>query len=66
MNLRLIVFSLPASFVSQNPALNFLVYTSPCDQTPLQVIGEDGTELESNAFLVPQWGGTLAIDQVYH
>jgi len=45
------------SFVSPNPALNFLTYTAPCDISPLQIIEKDGSVLESNAFLVPQWGG---------
>lgn len=46
-----------ASFVSQNPALNFLTYTAPCDKYPLQILDENGNGLMSNAFLVPQWGG---------
>ncbi|ODN04537.1 GPI transamidase component PIG-S [Orchesella cincta] len=46
-----------SSFVSQNPALNFLTYTAPCDKYPLQILDETGSGLATNAFLVPQWGG---------
>lgn len=43
--------------MSQNPALNFLTYTAPCDKYPLQILDENDNGLMSNAFLVPQWGG---------
>ncbi len=46
------------SFVSPNPALNFVTYVSPCPFHPMQILNGDGSRLESNAFFVPQWGGT--------
>ncbi|CAG7728608.1 unnamed protein product [Allacma fusca] len=46
-----------SSFVSQNAALNFLIYGAPCEENPLHLLDIDGEVVSSNSFLVPQWGG---------
>ncbi len=47
-----------ASHVSSNPRLNFLVYVPMVEQTPLRIESEEEL-LDSNAFLLPRWGGVL-------
>lgn len=46
-----------ASYVSTNPVLHFVVYITPSQITPLVIIGNNGTEVQANAFLSPRWGG---------
>ncbi len=50
-----------SSHVSSNPRLNFLVYIPTVDQSPLHIAEDDKSKhlLESNAFLIPRWGGVL-------
>ncbi|KAJ3330724.1 hypothetical protein HDU91_003510, partial [Kappamyces sp. JEL0680] len=47
------------SAVSTSPAINFVLYIPPKATTPLRILHTDGTPLESNAFLIPQWGGII-------
>lgn len=46
-----------ASHVSARPRLNFLAYVPTAEQAPLHITGADGKLVQSNAFLVPRWGG---------
>ncbi|KAJ3275005.1 GPI transamidase component [Terramyces sp. JEL0728] len=48
-----------ASAVSSNPPIHFIVYVPPKQSSPLQIFHSDGSVLESNAFLIPQFGGIL-------
>ncbi|KAJ3321469.1 GPI transamidase component [Boothiomyces sp. JEL0866] len=51
-----------ASAVSSSPPIHFIVYVPPRQSSPLQIFRSDGTLLESNAFLIPQWGGIIIRD----
>lgn len=46
----------PASAVSQDPVLHFLVYVPAADKAPLLVQREGGTTYTLQSFLIPQWG----------
>eukprot|EP00095_Tigriopus_kingsejongensis_P009045 maker-scaffold308_size214241-snap-gene-0.26 protein:Tk09045 transcript:maker-scaffold308_size214241-snap-gene-0.26-mRNA-1 annotation:"gpi transamidase component pig-s-like" len=54
-----------ASHVSSHPRLNFLLYVSPAAHSPLFITREDEETrvLESNAFLIPRWGGVAIHNQ---
>jgi len=46
------------SHVSSKPSFNFLAYVPTEAQSPLYIkAAEEGTFLETNAFVVPRWGG---------
>ena len=45
------------SHVSSKPSFNFLAYVPTEAQSPLHIKAAEGTFLETNAFLVPRWGG---------
>ncbi|KAH6561486.1 hypothetical protein BASA50_001235 [Batrachochytrium salamandrivorans] len=48
-----------ASVVSSASPIHMILYIPPFEQTPLFVLHSDGSTLESNAFLIPQWGGVV-------
>ncbi|TPX37638.1 hypothetical protein SmJEL517_g00595 [Synchytrium microbalum] len=50
-------FTLIASFVSSSPPLNFVLYVPEASVIPLHILRPNGHKLETNAFLIPQWGG---------
>jgi GPI-anchor transamidase subunit S len=41
------------------PPIHLIVYVPPANQAPLFVLKSDGKRLETNAFLIPQWGGVI-------
>jgi len=45
------------SHVSSKPSFNFLAYIPTEAQAPLHIKADEGTFLETNAFVVPRWGG---------
>ncbi|XP_067128042.1 GPI transamidase component PIG-S [Centruroides vittatus] len=47
------------SHVSVNPSLNFVIYIPSQAQSPLQIYDEKGSQVDTNAFLSPRWGGFL-------
>jgi len=47
------------SAVSTAPEIHFLLYIPSHSTSPLMIVHSDGTELLSNAFLIPQWGGIV-------
>lgn len=49
----------PLHSVVRAPILNFLLYIPPAEQTPLFITDGMGRSLETNAFLVSQWGGIV-------
>ncbi|TPX66073.1 hypothetical protein SpCBS45565_g04715 [Spizellomyces sp. 'palustris'] len=48
-----------ASVVSSAPPLNFVLYIPPQSQSPLFVVTFKNDVLETNAFLIPRWGGVV-------
>ncbi|KAL5033133.1 hypothetical protein BDV3_000150 [Batrachochytrium dendrobatidis] len=48
-----------ASVVSSASPINLILYIPPMEQTPLHVLHYNGTVLDSNSFLIPQWGGVV-------
>jgi len=51
-----------ASPVSTAPPINFILYIPPISQSPLHIYDSKGDKLETNAFLIPRWGG-IVIDK---
>jgi len=51
-----------ASPVSTAPPINFILYIPPVSQSPLYIFDSKGEILETNAFLIPRWGG-IVIDK---
>lgn len=51
-----------ASPVSTAPPINFILYIPPVSQSPLYIHDSKGEILETNAFLIPRWGG-IVIDK---
>ncbi|ORX41464.1 hypothetical protein BCR36DRAFT_407506 [Piromyces finnis] len=51
-----------ASPVSTAPPINFILYIPPISQSPLYIHDSKGDILETNAFLIPRWGG-IVIDK---
>jgi len=51
-----------ASPVSTAPPINFILYIPPISQSPLYIRDSKGEILETNAFLIPRWGG-IVIDK---
>ncbi|KAG4105332.1 hypothetical protein H8356DRAFT_1634353 [Neocallimastix lanati (nom. inval.)] len=51
-----------ASPVSTAPPINFILYIPPISQSPLYIQDSNGEILETNAFLIPRWGG-IVIDK---
>ncbi|OUM64564.1 hypothetical protein PIROE2DRAFT_51247 [Piromyces sp. E2] len=51
-----------ASPVSTAPPINFILYIPPISQSPLHIHDSKGDKLETNAFLIPRWGG-IVIDK---
>jgi len=51
-----------ASPVSTAPPINFILYIPPYSQSPLYIHDSKGEILETNAFLIPRWGG-IVIDK---
>jgi len=45
------------SHVSSKPSFNFLAYLPTEAQSPLHIKAAEGTFLDTNAFIVPRWGG---------
>lgn len=45
------------SDTSLNPNLNFVIYIPTREQTPLRIYDAHGQPVQTNAFLLPQWGG---------
>ncbi|KNC97334.1 GPI-anchor transamidase GPI17 [Spizellomyces punctatus DAOM BR117] len=48
-----------ASVVSSAPPLNFVLYIPPQSQSPLHVVTSKNDVLDTNAFLIPRWGGVV-------
>ncbi|GBC08692.1 hypothetical protein RclHR1_08300008 [Rhizophagus clarus] len=48
-----------ASAVSSYPTLNFILYVPSKEQSPLYIQDSKGNIAESNAFLIPRWGGVI-------
>jgi phosphatidylinositol glycan class S len=48
-----------ASVVNPMPPLNFLLYVPSLQQSPLHIIQPNGSLLNTNAFLIPRWGGVV-------
>ncbi|CAG8467974.1 2534_t:CDS:2 [Funneliformis mosseae] len=48
-----------ASAVSSYPTLNFILYVPSKEQSPLYIQDSKGNIMESNAFLIPRWGGVI-------
>jgi len=51
-----------ASPVSTAPPINFILYIPPISQSPLYIFDSKGEILDTNAFLIPRWGG-IVIDK---
>ncbi|KAI8609752.1 phosphatidylinositol-glycan biosynthesis class S protein [Chytriomyces sp. MP71] len=52
-------WSFGGSVVSTSPPLNFVLYVPPAAQSPLQITDAAHARLDTNAFLIPQWGGIV-------
>ena len=48
-----------ASAVSTDPTINLLLYIPSKLQSPLHVLHSNGERLQSNAFIIPRWGGVV-------
>jgi phosphatidylinositol glycan class S len=48
-----------ASAVSSYPTINFIVYVPSISETPLRINNSKDEPIESNAFLIPRWGGII-------
>ncbi|KAI8816674.1 phosphatidylinositol-glycan biosynthesis class S protein-domain-containing protein, partial [Fimicolochytrium jonesii] len=48
-----------ASVVSTAPPLNHILYIPSLEQSPLQLVKDNGEPLSTNAFLMPRWGGVV-------
>lgn len=46
-----------ASVVSSAPPVHLILYTPPESRSPLYILHSDGRPVETNSFLIPQWGG---------
>ena len=58
--MRLSIDSLSlASSVSNDPVLHCILFVPSVSQRPLFILNADGTLSQSNAFLMPQWGGIV-------
>ena len=51
-----------SSHVSSSQTLNFLTYIPTQKQSPLKILDQQKRVLETNAFLVPRWGGVLILN----
>ena len=51
-----------SSHVTSRPTLNFLTYIPTQRQSPLKILDKQKQIVESNAFLVPRWGGVLVLN----
>ncbi|KZV67899.1 hypothetical protein PENSPDRAFT_635200 [Peniophora sp. CONT] len=52
-----------ASQVSNDPVLHFLVFIPSAGHTPLRILNAQGEPTDSNAFILPQWGGIVIANQ---
>ncbi len=48
-----------ASTVSTDPPINFILYVPPKSQSPMRILYSTGHVLDTNGFLIPQWGGVV-------
>lgn len=51
-----------SSHVTSRPTLNFLTYIPVSRFSPLMIVDQKSHKLDSNAFLVPRWGGVLVLN----
>lgn len=51
-----------SSHVSSSQTLNFLTYIPTLKQSPLKILDKQGQVLDTNAFLVPRWGGVMILN----
>ncbi|KAJ3410259.1 hypothetical protein HDV05_003985 [Chytridiales sp. JEL 0842] len=52
-------WNLRGSAVSNAPPVNLIFYVSPKDVRPLKVVDSTNKVVETNAFLIPRWGGVV-------
>ncbi|KAF4618900.1 hypothetical protein D9613_009941 [Agrocybe pediades] len=48
-----------SSSSSNDPVLHFVLFVPSSDRRPLQILNRNGVPSQSNAFLLPQWGGIV-------
>ncbi|KAJ3188868.1 hypothetical protein HDU85_004582 [Gaertneriomyces sp. JEL0708] len=51
-----------ASVVEKSPPLNFLVFIPSAENTPLHLVTSNNEVLDTNAFLMPRWGGVVIVN----
>ncbi|KAI9011144.1 phosphatidylinositol-glycan biosynthesis class S protein [Gaertneriomyces semiglobifer] len=51
-----------ASVVEKSPPLNFLVFIPSAENTPLHLVKSNNEILDTNAFLMPRWGGVVIVN----
>lgn len=55
-----------ASVVSTAPPLNFILYVPEEQYSPLYVVKENNEILNTNSFLLPQWGGVVVSNEPFY
>ncbi|KAH7091884.1 phosphatidylinositol-glycan biosynthesis class S protein-domain-containing protein [Auriculariales sp. MPI-PUGE-AT-0066] len=51
-----------ASSVSADPVLHFILFVPSARHSPTHVINSQGNAAQSNAFIIPQWGGIVVLN----
>jgi len=51
-----------SSSVSNDPVLHFVLFIPSSQNDPLYILDQDGAPTNSNAFILPQWGGIVVMN----
>ncbi|CAL1699248.1 unnamed protein product [Somion occarium] len=52
-----------SSSVSNDPVLHFVLFVPSANHTPLHILDNEGKPSDSNAFILPQWGGIVIVNR---
>ncbi|KAJ3508055.1 hypothetical protein NLJ89_g5968 [Agrocybe chaxingu] len=61
-DLTVFVNSADWTFSSNDPVLHFILFIPSAQRRPLRILDNDETLSQSNAFLLPQWGGIVILN----
>ncbi|KAH8101175.1 phosphatidylinositol-glycan biosynthesis class S protein, partial [Cristinia sonorae] len=52
-----------SSSVSNDPVLHFVLFVPSTSNKPLHILNNEGQPIPSNAFILPQWGGIILLNE---
>ncbi|KAI0676322.1 phosphatidylinositol-glycan biosynthesis class S protein-domain-containing protein [Trametes maxima] len=54
-----------SSSVSNDPVIHFVLFIPSSSNSPLHILDNEGSLIQSNAFLLPQWGGIILFNPAH-